>query len=282
MIGRHNNKQAKAERMSAKRNKVVCIDASHLAYREYFGSGGDANVARRIVSKAAAMSRRDERVHTYLAFDSEEPSFRKAIYPEYKAGRSKNADDKRRIEEALVEARMLAYQAGVHVAYRSGYEADDLIASITRQSRIRGEIVGIISSDKDFFSLLMYEDVFLYDTITSIGHDPHVGTLVKVGKQTNGEDVWRRYGVEPFQWCDFRCMTGDKSDNIKGVAGYGPVKARQVLDIYETLDQMFDDWDLARRGFSEADAVKFDAFRKELPVLRQLFRMVDSLDVLEH
>jgi len=77
-------------------------------------------------------------------------------------------------------------------------------------------------------------------------------------------------------------MTGDTSDNIAGLAGYGPVKARLILDTFESLDQMFADWETNKLGFSDIERFKFEKFRDDLPRLRELFRMVDNLDVLRH
>ena len=81
---------------------------------------------------------------------------------------------------------------------------------------------------------------------------------------------------------DYRCMTGDSSDNIKGLVGYGPKKSQMILEAFESLDAMFGDWEVNALGFKDAERLKFEQFKNDLPMLRKLFRMVDSLDVLRH
>lgn len=258
---------------------IIAIDVSNFAYKEYFGSGG--NVAQSIVKKARGALCKIPDSHVYLAYDCEGKTFRHAIFEGYKAGRDDD-EHKRRIMQAIQESKILAHNAGLHVIQIEQYEADDILASLARQGRVRGESVMLVSEDKDLYTLLQYDGVKLFKFISAMGHDPDFGTLVKFVNEVTEEDVFNKYGVEPFQWMDYRCMTGDSSDKIKGLNGYGPKRAAMILDTFDSLQDMFDNWEEHREGFKDKDAKKFDDFRQELPKLRRLFHMVDSLDVIRH
>jgi len=258
---------------------IIAIDVSNFAHKEYFGSGG--NVASSIVRKARGALAKTPNSHVYLAYDCEGPTFRHNIFEGYKAGREKT-DDTRRIKEAIQESKMLAHSAGLHTIQHEGYEADDVLASLARQGRVREENVMLVSADKDLYTLLQYNGVRLFKFISAIGTCPDQGTLVKFVDEVTEDDVYNKYNVEAFQWTDYRCMTGDSSDKIKGLAGYGPKKAAMILDAFDSLKDMFGNWEEHREGFKEKEAQKFDQFRRDLPLLKKLFHMVDTLDVIRH
>lgn len=116
------------------------------------------------------------------------------------------------------------------------YEADDHIATVIATAQPRSAV--IMSADHDFVQL--------------VGRRVRLLTprrLFKVG------DVFDRYGVHPRQWCDFRALTGDPSDNIPGIRGIGPTRARYVLHRGRTLDnaRIPDTW-WGRRIVDEHDA----------------------------
>jgi len=256
---------------------VIAIDISNFAYKQYHAGG---NVATAIVQKArGAMTHFRDSV-AYLCYDSK-PTFRHKLFPEYK-GKRKPSEDKVKIEMAIEESKPIAVAAGVHVVEHEGYEADDVMASIARQCRLRNENVMLVSADKDMYPLLMYDGIQLFRFIGSQGWDSMLGMKIRFIDEVLESAIYKKYKVECWQWLDYRCMTGDASDNIAGLAGYGPVKSRLILDTFESLDQMFGDWETNKLGFSDQERIKFEIFRNELPRLRELFRMVDTLDVLRH
>lgn len=259
---------------------IIAIDVSNFAYKEYFGGSGD--VASRIVAKALAIQKKTPEGYVYLAYDCEGKTFRHELYPGYKAGRVDD-DHKKAVGDAIRQTKQYAHNAGLQALEFAGYEADDVIASLARQCRVRGERVVVASADKDMYSLLQFDGVTVYKFISVIGVDREAGgLLVKLVDQVTADDVRSRYVVEPFQWTDFRCMTGDPSDNIAGLEGYGPKKAAMILQAYDSLQIMYADWSTNRQYFADKDAEKFDGFRQSLPLLQQLFTMNDSLDVIRH
>ena len=103
-------------------------------------------------------------------------------------------------------------------------EADDLIASMVAQARLRGIRVVIVSADKDLMPLVG-EDVLLWDTMRD--------------KVWGLSEVSERFGVRVNQLRDLLALTGDSSDNIPGVPSVGPKTAQQLLTEYDDIDGIY-------------------------------------------
>jgi DNA polymerase-1 len=150
-------------------------------------------------------------------------SFRKRLYPEYKAHRTE-------IDPALVEQRPfvepLIQALGVACVKVPTFEADDVIGTLSKIGSSLGYRVEIISSDKDFCQLIDANTV-----IRDIQKNSVVGE----------EDVLLKYGVNPNQFRDYLSIVGDKADNIPGVRGLGPKNASRLLSVFKTVDEMVDD-----------------------------------------
>jgi len=161
----------------------------------------------------------DEQRPEYLAavFDRG-PSFRAALYAGYKAQRPPTPPELS-AQFPLVRELLTAFR--VPVIEAEGLEADDLIATLTRQARARGLDVVIVSSDKDLMQLVD-EHVRLFDTMK----DKLYGT----------EQVVERYGVAPAQLGDWLALVGDTSDNIPGVPGVGAKTATKLLAQWGSLE----------------------------------------------
>jgi len=99
--------------------------------------------------------------------------------------------------------------------YRDDLEADDVVATVVANEADRRTF--IMSTDRDFYQLVG-ESVLILNT--RLRSDRRI-----VGPQ----EIIDRYGVEPAQWCDYRALTGDASDNIRGVRGVGPITAKRLL-----------------------------------------------------
>ena len=106
-------------------------------------------------------------------------------------------------------------QIDIRWFYRDDLKADDVIATIIARDTERRTF--IMSTDRDFYQLVS-DSVFV------------LNTRMRRGNRVIGRrEILDRYGVEPDQWCDYRALTGDASDNIGGVRGVGPVTARRFL-----------------------------------------------------
>jgi DNA polymerase-1 len=163
----------------------------------------------------------------YLVFcyDRKEPSFRKDLYPEYKAHRTEMPED---LAPQIPYIKKLAEVMGIPSLEVPGYEADDLIGTLTCLGRKHHMEVFIVSGDKDFAQLLD-GNVYLYDTMKSVKIDAKAAI--------------EKWGVPPSQFIDYLALVGDASDNIPGVKGIGPKGAQKLLEEYKNLEGIYDNID---------------------------------------
>jgi len=167
-------------------------------------------------------SRSDDSIHrpTHFAviFDSARRNFRNDIYSEYKANRSETPED---LAPQFEYIRKSVEAFNLPSIELSNYEADDLIATYTKQIIKAGAKVTVISSDKDLMQLVS-DKVRLYDPMKS--------------KVLGEKEVVEKFGVKPDQVIDVQSLAGDSSDNIPGVPGIGIKTASELINKYKTLD----------------------------------------------
>jgi DNA polymerase-1 len=173
--------------------------------------------------------------HLAIIFDKSENSFRKELYPDYKAHRPDPPEDLVP-QFPLMRAAVRAF--GLTPIEQDRYEADDLIATYARQAREKGADVLIISADKDLMQLIG-EGVAMYD--------PASGEQGKFGARAErfiGEkEVVDYFGVPPSKVVDVQALAGDSTDNVPGAKGVGVKTAAQLINEYGDLDTL-----LARAG----------------------------------
>ena len=167
-------------------------------------------------------SRSDDSIHrpTHFAviFDSARKNFRNDIYSEYKANRSEAPED---LAPQFEYIRKSVEAFNLPSIELSNYEADDLIATYTKQIIKVGAKVTVISSDKDLMQLVS-DKVRLYDPMKS--------------KVLGEKEVVEKFGVKPNQVIDVQSLAGDSSDNIPGVPGIGIKTASELINKYKTLE----------------------------------------------
>ncbi len=161
--------------------------------------------------------------HLAVIFDRSENSFRKALYPAYKANRPPPPED-------LVPQFQLIREAtrafGLPAIDMEGYEADDLIATYARDAAAKGARVEIISSDKDLMQLIDGERVFLFDPMKS--------------KPLGLDAVQEKFGVTPDKVIDVQALMGDSVDNVPGAPGIGPKTAAELITTFGTLEAVLE------------------------------------------
>ena len=167
--------------------------------------------------------------HLAIIFDKSENSFRKEIYPEYKANRSEPPEDLMPqfplMREAVRAFGMLPVEQDV-------YEADDLIATYARQAEAKGADVLIISADKDLMQLITPK-ISMYDPASGEREERRIGLA----------EVQDYFGVGPDRVVDVQSLAGDSTDNVPGARGIGVKTAAQLINEYGSLDDL-----LARAG----------------------------------
>lgn len=215
-------------RQTVSRPLTVLIDGNALAYRSYFAlkslttsKGVPTNAvygfARTLLDLLRASG---EGSQVAVAFDTPARTSRAEQYPDYKAQRAPMPTD---LPQQLGIIKHLLDLLGVPRVEKPGTEADDVLATLATRSVANGRRVEIVTSDRD--ALQLVDDNVVVRSPDSRG---------VVGP----DDVLNKYGVRPDQWVDYRALTGDQSDNIPGVAGIGPVAARNLLLQYGTVSNV--------------------------------------------
>jgi len=216
-----------------KTDHFYLIDGSGYIFRAYYAlpplsrksdglPTGAVNGFCSMLFKLLEDSRSDDSTHrpTHFAviFDSARKNFRNDIYSEYKANRSEAPED---LVPQFEYIRKSVEAFNLPSIELSNYEADDLIATYTKQIIKVGAKVTVISSDKDLMQLVS-DKVRLYDPMKS--------------KVLGEKEVVEKFGVKPNQVIDVQSLAGDSSDNIPGVPGIGVKTASELINKYKTLD----------------------------------------------
>lgn len=190
--------------------------------------------------------------HWLCAMESPGPGTREALYPKYKANRTEMPEDLRPQIE-MVQQVMDGF--GIPKLRCDGWEADDVIATLTRQAVERGFEVRIVTNDKDARQLL----------------GPHV-RIYNVRKNTwlDEADLKADWGVRPDQVIDFQALVGDSVDNVPGVPLVGPKKATALLEQFGSLENVL----------ANADQVKGDKLKSNLKEFAELARTSRTLVTL--
>jgi len=159
-----------------------------------------------------------------IAFDRREPTFRHLAYAEYKAGRHAPPEE---LRMQFPHAKDCASAMGFSVIEQAGYEADDILGTLSAQASAQGFHSYLLTGDRDALQL--------------IGDD--VTVLLATNKDTIPFDRTRfaeTYGVQPEQFVDIKALMGDSSDNIPGVAGIGEKTAGKLIAQYHDLETLYD------------------------------------------
>ncbi len=218
--------------------RLVLIDGKSVFYRGYYAMGalslsdgtptggiyGFAAIAMEIVKKINPTK-------VVVAWDSHTSvSKRRAIYPDYKAGRVKPGED---FYAQIPLLKELIKDLGWDFVELDNYEADDIIGTLSQKADEAGDYeTFIISSDLDMLQI--------------IDDNTHMWRILKGFTNIEKIDVKEfeeKYGIKKNQFLDLKSLKGDSSDNIPGVPGIGEKTAAKLLNDYGTLDNIYDNLD---------------------------------------
>ncbi len=247
--------------------KLYLVDVSSMFFRAFYaippltnGKGMPTNALYGFLSMALKLLREVKPDYMAFCFDRKEPSFRLELDPNYKANRSEMPED---LVPQVPFVRKITEELGIHALDLKGYEADDLIGSLTHYGLKNGLEVVIVSGDKDF-AQLVNDKVTLYDTMKEIKY--------------NRDGVMNKWGIWPEQMIDYLSIVGDSSDNIPGVAGIGPKGAQKLLHEYKTLEGIYENIDSIK---SESTRKKLTESKDNAFLAKKLVTIVGDLDVVQ-
>lgn len=215
--------------------------------------------------------------HLAIIFDKSEKSFRKDIYPDYKAHRAEPPEDLVP-QFPLMRAAVRAF--GLTPIEQDVYEADDLIATYAAQARQKGADVLIVSADKDLMQLVG-PGVKMYD--------PASGTAGAKGAREERliteAEVVDYFGVPPAKVVDVQALAGDSTDNVPGAKGIGVKTAAQLINDYGDLDTLLEKAHAIkqpkrREALTDPEAVKLIRLSKKLVELVRDVPLETKLDDL--
>ena len=219
------------ERVGGNENIVLVVDALNLAFRWKHQGRTDFRNDYVAVVKSLANSYNCGRV--IITADWGSSSYRREILPDYKQNRKdKYAEQTEEEKQAFIDffeeyEETLELLAEEYEVFRyKGVEADDLAAHLVKKKKQYGlEEIWLISSDRDW-DLLIQEGVNRFSYVTR--------------KEVTIDNWKEHYNVSPEEYISFKCLTGDKGDNVPGINGIGPKRAEQLIRDYGDAMTIYD------------------------------------------
>jgi DNA polymerase I len=216
--------------------KIYLVDAMSMVFRAFHAMGrsgltnpngepsgavfGFANILTKLIETHSPD-------HLAIVFDTSAPTFRHEIYPEYKANRAEFPEE---LIPQIPRIKHLIDLLGIPQIELDGYEADDIIATLSHEASENKIENYLITSDKDFMQLI---DDFTF--------------LLKPSKESKDglelisfDGVRDKFGVGPHQVIEIQAIIGDSVDNIPGVKGIGPKGAAPLIEKYGTLENLYE------------------------------------------
>ena len=223
---------------SQRKDGTLIVDALNLAFRWKHQGRTDFRYEYEKTVKSLADSYKCEDI--IITADGGSSSYRKAILPDYKQNRKDKYATQTEEEKIAFEEFFEEYQATLDVlgAYLpilrfEGVEADDIAAHLVKYKKEYGLTnVWLISSDRDW-DLLIQEGVSRFSYVNR--------------KEVTIENWYDHYEVTPEQYISLKCLTGDKGDNVPGITGIGPKRAKDLITTYGDAMNIYDSIPLASK-----------------------------------
>lgn len=214
--------------------KLFLLDAYALIFRSYYAFIKNPRITSKGLNTSAVFGflltleevlQKQKPTHIAVVFDTPTPTFRHELYKEYKANRDETPED---IIKAVPYIKRLIEAYRIPVIDCPGYEADDVIGTLSRKASDKGFVTYMMTPDKDFAQLVT-KDVFMFKPSRS-GNE---SVLWRV------EDIKREFGVErPEQVTDVLGLMGDTADNIPGAPGIGPKTAMKLISEFGSVEEV--------------------------------------------
>ncbi|MFZ5845519.1 MAG: 5'-3' exonuclease, partial [Patescibacteria group bacterium] len=241
-------------------NRLVLIDGNAILHRAYHAlppltapDGSPVGAVYGFTAMLFKLVNDLKPTHLAVAFDRPKPTFRQDIFKEYQAQRPQ-MDTELVPQVGKVHDLLTAF--GIPIYEVNGFEADDVIATITAQAqKERIDQVIIVTGDRDLLQLVD-ENTFLYMPTKGLSE----------ARLYDPKAVKEKMGVLPRQIPDFKALAGDASDNYPGVPGVGPKTAAQLLNQFGSLEALYK----AKQKLPEALTKKLEDGQKSADLGKQL------------
>lgn len=211
--------------------KLLLIDGNSIMNRAFYGirmltnkKGQFTNALTGFMNIYLKLMKEEQPDHIAVAFDLRAPTFRHRLYADYKGTRHGMPDE---LAQQMPVIKNLLSALGIAIVEKEGYEADDIIGTLSRAAADMGESCVIMTGDRDSFQLI----------------NEHVTVRLASPKEDvmyTPEKIGEVYGVTPREMLEVKTLMGDSSDNIPGVAGIGEKTALSLIQKYHTVDHIYE------------------------------------------
>jgi len=213
--------------MADSKEKIYLVDGSGYIFRAYFATppltnsdGFPTNALYAFTRMLIKLLNEAASEHIVMVFDAGRETFRTELYKEYKANRDECPKD---LAPQMPYFREIPKAFGIPVLELAGFEADDLIATLTASCKSFDLETVIVSADKDLMQLIS-PGVSMWDTMRD--------------KRYGAEQVQEKFGVPPEKVVEYLALAGDSSDNIPGLRGAGPKTAALLIELFGDVENM--------------------------------------------
>ena len=214
--------------------KIFFLDAYALIYRAYFALNKNPRINSKGLNTSAIMGflntlydvlKNEKPTHIGIAFDLGAPTLRTDDFSEYKANREETPPD---IKISVPYIKEIIKAFNIPIFEREGYEADDIIGTLSKKAEKEGFTTFMMTPDKDFGQLVS-DNIFIYKPAK--GGEP--------AKVLGPKEVCERYGIaRPEQVIDILGLWGDASDNIPGIPGIGEKTATKLISEFDSIENI--------------------------------------------
>ena len=232
--------------------RLFIIDTFAFIFRSYYAIRNiDNNAVYGFTSTLKKLIETEKPDYIVAAFDSPSPTFRKEIFPEYKANRPAPPEDLAP-QIPLIKDVLAAFR--IPVIEKQGFESDDIIGTLAKKISPLGIQVIIVTGDKDMLQLVEQEQIVFFDPSKDVGFISESG-------------VPGYFGCTKDQIVDLLMIWGDSSDNIPGVPGIGEKGAKKLLSEYGSLERIYQNIEkVTRKSHREG----LEKARPQMELTRQL------------
>ena len=251
--------------------KLFLLDAYALIYRAYYAliraprmtsKGFNTSAIFGFVNTLEEVLKKESPSHIAVCFDPPGPTFRHEAYPEYKAQREAQPED---ITRSIPYIKDIIKAYGIPAVEVPGYEADDVIGTLSRKAGENGFLIYMMTPDKDYGQLVT-DTVFMFKPSLK-GADMEIRGV---------KEVCEKYGIEsPSQVIDLLALEGDSVDNIPGCPGVGEKTASKLIREWHSVENLLEHTDqikgaLQKRLIENSEKILFSKFlatiRTDVPV----------------
>lgn len=217
------------------KKKLVLIDGHSILNRAFYGvpdltnaAGLHTNAIYGFLNIMFKVLDEENPDYFIVAFDVKEKTFRHKMFEEYKGTRKPMPSE---LHEQVPVIQEVLKAMNITVVTMPGYEADDILGTLAKRAESAGNIVRVISGDRDLLQLATN------NIMIRIPKTKKTGTEIE---NYLADDVYEKYQVTPLEFIDLKALMGDASDNIPGVRGIGEKTASKIITKYHSIENAYE------------------------------------------